>query len=257
MHAVGSDAEADELFERWLELRAQFGDRVDVLDLYELLAEARGVAPEELPHEDRRSLASRALEVIWPGFEQVAALRTSEHIEVVSYRAEWPARFDAWHDRLAGTLGDAAIRIDHIGSTSVPGLAAKPVIDIQVSVADLADERSYVPGCEAAGLELYTRDDVHRFLTVPSPAPRDVHVHVCYGASAFEHDHLLFRDYLRAHVADRNEYAAMKRQAAKRWAEDRLAYTYTKSGLILDLLDLATAWESATGWRVEDSAAAT
>jgi GrpB-like predicted nucleotidyltransferase (UPF0157 family) len=250
MHAVASGDETDELFERWRAMRARRGDHVDLHDLYDLVAEAHGVVPDDLDLEERRELAARALEVIWPGFEQVAPVRSGGRVEVVDYDASWPARFAALRDRLAATLGAVAQRIDHIGSTSVPGLDAKPIIDVQVSVADLADEAAYAPGCSAVGFELYSRDDVHRFFSVPSPAPRDAQVHVCGTGGAFEHDHLLFRDYLRAHDDERDAYAAMKRDAAARWTDDRMGYTFAKSDHILDLLARARDWAEATAWPV-------
>jgi GrpB-like predicted nucleotidyltransferase (UPF0157 family) len=83
----------------------------------------------------------------------------------------------------------------HVGSTSVPGLAAKPVVDIQVSVADLGDEDRYMPPCEAAGLQFRLRDDEHRYFQPPPGQPRDVHV--CQQGGKSERVHLLFRDYLR------------------------------------------------------------
>ena len=143
-----------------------------------------------------------------------------------------------------------ALRIEHVGSTSVPGLPAKPVIDIQVSVASLHDEDSYVPPCQAAGLQLRSRDDGHRFFRPPAGRPRDVHVHVCAAGSSWERGHLLFRDFLRADRAGQDAYAAMKLQTASRWRDDRMGYTEAKNDLILDLLDQAERWAAARGWTV-------
>jgi GrpB-like predicted nucleotidyltransferase (UPF0157 family) len=248
---VGS-TEEDDLFEIWRARREEVGERIDVLDLYELLAESRGVAPDELPIDERKEFAQRALAVIWPGFEQVAAKRPSLPIELVASDPAWPARFERCRQRLADELGDTAVRIEHIGSTSVRGLDAKPVIDIQVSVVGLANEDAYAPGCVRAGYELYSRDDEHRFFTDAPPTPIDTHVHVCEVGGAFERVHLLFRDYLRGHADARASYATMKRAAAKRWDTDRLAYTYEKSDFILDLVDRARIWADETDWHVGD-----
>jgi len=251
MHAVGSTE--DELFDAWRARREAEGDHVALHDLYDLVAESRGVAPEDLDLAERRELAARALEVIWPGFEQVAPVRPSGRIEVVDADPAWPSRFAALRDRLSHSLGDAALRIDHVGSTSVPGLDAKPIIDVQISVLDCADELAYAPAIITCGFELYSRDEEHRFFSVAPPAPRTAHVHVCSAGSSFEYDHLVFRDYLRSHPEACRAYASIKREAAAKWADDRLGYTYAKSDLILDLLEEAKAWALQTAWSVEDA----
>jgi GrpB-like predicted nucleotidyltransferase (UPF0157 family) len=87
-------------------------------------------------------------------------------------------RYQEWRDRLAGQLSGTALRIEHVGSTAVPGLPAKPTVDIQVSVADLDDESRYVPQIEQAGVQLRSRDALHRFLRPFTGQPRKVHVHV-------------------------------------------------------------------------------
>jgi GrpB-like predicted nucleotidyltransferase (UPF0157 family) len=150
-------------------------------------------------------------------------------------------------------LGSTALRIDHIGSTSVPGLAAKPIIDIQLSVDTLDEESDYAPGCVDAGFELYSRDEVHRFFHVPPPSPRVAQLHLCQFGGEFEHDHLLFRDYLRANPDERDAYAAMKREAARTWRDDRIGYTYAKGGFILERQERANVWASARSWTVAQS----
>jgi GrpB-like predicted nucleotidyltransferase (UPF0157 family) len=130
----------------------------------------------------------------------------------------------------------------------VPGLAAKPIVDIQVSVADMADEDRYVPPSEAAGLQLRFRDDEHRYFQPPPAAPGEVHVHVCQEGSEWERLHLLFRDYLRESASAREAYAAAKREASRLWADQAAAYTEAKSDVILDILDQAESWASAVGW---------
>ena len=135
-----------------------------------------------------------------------------------------------------------------MGSTSVPGLAAKPITDIQVSVADLGGEPSYVPPLQAIGLVLRSRDELHRFFRPPAGQPHEVHVHVCAAGGQWERDHLLFRDYLRAHPAACLRYAEAKRASVRRWSDDGWAYTEAKTGVILDVLEQAEDWAVATNW---------
>ena len=205
-----------------------------------------GRRPEELSAEERQRLAELALPVAFPSFEVVPESgRTLEPIEVVEYDAAWPTAFAEWRDRLVTALGSAAVRIEHVGSTSVAGLPAKPVIDIQVSIADLDDEASYVPQIEALGVQLRSRDRWHRYFRPFPGRPRDVHVHVCASGSDWEREHLLFRDYLRASPEARSAYAQAKREAAAIWADDGIAYTDAKKEIIMTLLEAAETWRTA------------
>jgi GrpB-like predicted nucleotidyltransferase (UPF0157 family) len=88
--------------------------------------------------------------------------RPDDPHEISEYDPAWAGRFADWRFRLAAALGAAATRIDHVGSTAVPGLAAKPVIDIMISVPDVRDEPSYLPACPSAGLILRMREEGHR-----------------------------------------------------------------------------------------------
>ena len=249
----GSAAEVagrGDLFTAWREMRQREGPRVSLIQLYDLVAEPRGLKPQELPLTERRELAARAAPLLWPGFQDSARLqrRAPEPVRVIPYAAAWPERFEAWRARLAGLLGPVACRIDHVGSTSVLGLPAKPIVDIQISVADMADEGRYLPPCEAAGLQLRFRDFEHRYFQPPPGQPRDVHVHVCQQGSDWERLHLLFRDYLRASARAREAYAAAKREAAGLWADQAAAYTEAKTDVVLGILDRAEVWADATGW---------
>jgi GrpB-like predicted nucleotidyltransferase (UPF0157 family) len=152
--------------------------------------------------------------------------------------------------RLKERLGAAALRIEHVGSTAVPGLPAKPIVDIQVSVADLTDESCYVAQIEAVGLRLRSRDVYHRYFRPPDEQVRDVHIHVCAAGSQWEREHLLFRDYLRSDVQARRSYADVKADAAHVWADDRIAYTDAKNEVILDLLEAAQEWAASVGWSI-------
>jgi GrpB-like predicted nucleotidyltransferase (UPF0157 family) len=239
----------DETFAAWCRLRESQGPRVSLLRLYEMVAEARGLSVGDLPLAERRILAERAIAMVFPGWHTLPGTgRPTEPIEIVPYDPGWATLFEAWRERLAGRLGPVADRIDHVGSTSVPGLAAKPIVDIQVSVADLEREDDYVPACEATGLQLHSRDREHRYFRPPAGWPREVHLHVCTSGGDWERLHLLFRDFLRVSPQSCEAYAAMKRQAARDWRDDRLGYTEAKNDLILDLLAEAERWAAAEGW---------
>lgn len=113
-------------------------------------------------------------------------------------------------------LGVSALRIEHIGSTAVPGLAAKPIVDLLVAVADPDDESVTVTALEAAGYELRVRELGHRMFRTPG---RDVHVHVWGHSDPEMTRHLMFRDRLRRSPADRDAYERLKRElAAREWA---------------------------------------
>jgi GrpB-like predicted nucleotidyltransferase (UPF0157 family) len=242
--AAGVDPSAEPQ-EAWRRMREAEGRRTTIIDLYELVARRRGLAGQQLPQAERVELARSVLPVIWPGFARTeGSERPDLSLEVVAYDPYWPGRYQRWRDRLAGQLAGTALRIEHVGSTAVPGLPAKPTIDVQVSVADLADESRYVAQIEQAGVQLRSRDVLHRFFRPFAGQPREVHVHVCQAGSGWEREHLLFRDYLRSHPVARDSYAKVKWEAAAVWSDDRIAYTEAKTGVILDLLDAAQAWAS-------------
>jgi GrpB-like predicted nucleotidyltransferase (UPF0157 family) len=152
--------------------------------------------------------------------------------------------------RLAKELGATAVRIDHVGSTAVPGLAAKPVIDVQVSVPDVEDEPSYVAAIERCGLALRYREKGHRYFRPPPGRRRTYQVHVCTAGSKWERDHLLFRDFLRAHADEARRYEAMKYDVAGHHRSDRIAYNDAKGPLIAEQLGRAEEWARETGWDI-------
>jgi len=229
--------------DEWRRLREAGGRRVTIIDLYELVGRPRGLAPHELPLAERRELAAAALPEAWSGFATTpGSERQPDPIEIGEYDPAWPDRYERWRAAIAEVLGEAALRIEHVGSTAVPGIPAKPVIDVQVSVADVERETDYVEQLESIGLQLRSRDDVHRFFRPFPDRPRDVHVHVCGSGSEWEREHLLFRDYLRAHPEARAEYAAAKHRAAELWADDRIAYTEAKTDTILGIMAAAERW---------------
>ena len=239
---IGVDPEGyADPFDVWLRLRAHNDPRVNVIDLYALVAHPRGLEAHELPIAERKQLCLRALPATVEGFEVVERSDRPElePVEIAPYDERWPQLFAAWHERLARALGATARRIEHVGSTAVPGLPAKPTIDIQITVDDLEDESRYVPPIEALGVQLRNRDLEHRFFRPFSGLPRDVHVHACAAGSEWERRHLLFRDYLRANAQARDAYTRTKLSAAARWTDDRIAYTEAKDDQIRELMAAA------------------
>ncbi|HKC20215.1 MAG TPA: GrpB family protein, partial [Candidatus Dormibacteraeota bacterium] len=187
-----------------------------------MVARPRGLRGHELPLKERTELSRRALYETASNFEVVSGSeRPLDPIELVPYDPEWTARYESWRKKLASALGPTAKRIDHFGSTSIPGLAAKPVIDVQVSVEDMAKEEMYVPQIEALGVQLRSRDDDHRFFRPFVGMPRDVHIHVCNLGSEWSRKDVLFAAFLRHDAAARQEYLRGKELAAARWADDR------------------------------------
>ncbi len=226
---VGDPAEV------WRRLFERFGRRTTLVDRYELEAHRRGIEVAQLDPELRSRLAVEVLAVQYPGIE-ILGPTSRTPIEVVPYDEEWPGTFDLWHRRLASALGPAAIRIEHVGSTAVPGLAAKPIVDIQVSVADIDDEASYVPAIESTGVPLRSRDDKHRYFRPPSDQPRVVQIHVCDAGGTWERDHRVPRPP-RTHPEVAAGYGRLKMELATQWKDDRYAYTDAKTAFILDVLE--------------------
>jgi GrpB-like predicted nucleotidyltransferase (UPF0157 family) len=139
-------------------------------------------------------------------------------IALVESDPEWPALFIREEARIRATLGDRVVRLEHTGSTSVPGLAAKPIIDITMTVADVTDEAAYVPDLEAAGYRLVIREHEpdwydHRVFKGPDT---NVNLHT-FSAGCIELERMVgFRDWLRTHDDDRNLYEATKRDLVTR-----------------------------------------
>lgn len=156
-------------------------------------------------------------------------------IYLVDYDQSWPAQFEAHQTTIRAALGAVALAIHHIGSTSVPGLAAKSVIDIMLVVANSADEPSYVPALEAAGYVLRIREpefDEHRMLWTPE---QDMHLHIWSQGSEEISRHLKFRDRLRQNKADRQLYEDVKRGLVAQKLTDRNDYTQGKNEIIADI----------------------
>ncbi|GAA0953613.1 GrpB family protein [Nonomuraea longicatena] len=171
-------------------------------------------------------------------------------IELVDYDPIWQLEFAAIGKALRGALGDGALRVDHIGSTSVPGLVAKPTIDIQISVRSLEPLDAYKAPLEQ--LDLVHRADnpelTKRYFR-ESPGSRRTHIHVRELGSFSQQLPLLFRDYLRAHPATAAEFAQIKRQCARQFRDDRQGYVSAKEPFVWDIVRRADTWAQSLGWR--------
>jgi GrpB-like predicted nucleotidyltransferase (UPF0157 family) len=150
-------------------------------------------------------------------------------VRLVAYDPGWPARFESERVRIGTALGPLVRRIEHIGSTAVPGLAAKPIIDALVEVDDPDAEERYAPLLESAGYLLRVREVRHRMFRTPAS---DVHVHIWPPGSAESVDYLLLRDWLREHADDRLKYEEAKRALAGRQWLDMNYYAEAKSPVI-------------------------
>jgi len=135
-------------------------------------------------------------------------------IQIVNYDESWPSKFEEHSKRIKIALGAVAVDVEHIGSTSVPGLAAKPIIDILLIVKDSGDESKYLKEMEAAGYHLRVREpDFHEHRMFRT-ANKDVHIHVLSHGSSEIDRYLVFRNHLRINYHDRNLYETTKRELA-------------------------------------------
>jgi GrpB-like predicted nucleotidyltransferase (UPF0157 family) len=165
-------------------------------------------------------------------------------VRIVEYDPAWAASAAAEIARIGGALGETAVRIDHVGSTAVPGLAAKPIVDLQVSVAATRPLSIYVEPLEGLAY-LFAPDpdspDFH-FFGLPAERPRTHHLHVCAAGSEHERRHLALRDYLRAHPEEAESYAALKYELVSEHPADRLAYIEGKAAYVAALEARALGW---------------
>jgi GrpB-like predicted nucleotidyltransferase (UPF0157 family) len=156
------------------------------------------------------------------------ALRVGLH----EYDERWPEIFEQHRRRITDALSPASVGIEHIGSTSVPGLAAKPIVDIVVAVADITAEEDYLDALLAAGYALRVREPGHRMVRTPE---RDIHVHIYERGNAAIDEYLLLRNHLRSNAADRALYESTKRALMSRQWNDMNAYADAKTDVILEI----------------------
>ena len=172
-----------------------------------------------------------------------------DRIAVVPYDPEWPALFRQLGAALRGVLGDTALRIDHIGSTSIPGLAAKPIIDIQISVAGFDPLEAFRVPIESLGFIFRASNpDLTKRYFRETPGERRTHIHVRRAGSWPEQFALLFRDYMRTHDEDAKRYAEIKYHLAQQYGEDRHGYTDAKGPFIWEIMIKADRWNQSIGW---------
>ena len=153
-------------------------------------------------------------------------------VRVVPYDPEWPRLFDAEALRLREALAPLAIVLEHTGSTSVPGLAAKPVLDMLAGVPSDAPIEPYIAALVAAGYVHRGEQGVPGREFFRRGDPRSYHIHLTRIGSAFWYEHIIFRDYLRTHADARDDYARLKRALADRFPTDRGAYIDGKASFI-------------------------
>jgi len=159
--------------------------------------------------------------------------REKREIVIVAYDPDWPVRYELEREKVSRALGASAVRIEHMGSTAVPGLAAKPIIDVLVAVAALHDEAAIVTPLEGAGYHLRVREPAHLMFRTPE---RDVHVHLWGDSDPELTRHLAFRDQLRRSPTDRDAYVSLKRELAARDWDSMDEYADAKGELVTAIL---------------------
>lgn len=172
--------------------------------------------------------------------QRVAVRKFKPPIEIVPPKASWPSTFTIFKDRIIAALGDKAVAVHHYGSTSIPDLPAKDVIDIDLVVADNTDEASYVAPLEAAGFHFLTREPhwhEHRFFCAYEPQLANLHV---WSPECPEVErHRIFREWLLKNDEDRALYATIKEEAARQTRETgglTMDYNKRKEDVIREIL---------------------
>ncbi len=160
-------------------------------------------------------------------------------VKLNKYNPKWPQLFQQEKRLLQKTLGDKIIAIEHIGSTAVPGLPAKPLIDINIAVASLSDTaiKKFITPLQSLGYTYMHRFPGRRFFAKGPESKRTHHLNLVKANSQTGwHNHLLFRDYLRSHKSARDEYATLKIRLAKQFPTDRASYTQGKEKIIQKII---------------------
>jgi GrpB-like predicted nucleotidyltransferase (UPF0157 family) len=187
---------------------------------------------------DKRSKEERLRKVTIGEPQQI-----NSSIQIVEYDPAWPALFEKEATRIRSALGDRVLSIEHVGSTSVRGLAAKPKIDILLVVINSSDEAAYVPALEAAGYVLRIREPdwyEHRLFKGPDT---DINLH-CFSDGCPEIKRMLtFRDWLRSNEGDRLLYERAKRELAAQTWKYVQDYADAKTAIVEGILERATTWE--------------
>lgn len=163
-----------------------------------------------------------------------------EPVIIEDYDPRWPERFETLHARIGGALGPLAAAIEHVGSTAVPGLASKPIIDIDVLLQSRTDVQSAIERLAAIGYAYQGDLGIAGRGAFRAPASEfRHHLYVCPSNSQVYRQHLAFRDYLRIHPEDVCAYGLLKRSLASRYGSDRDGYTQAKTEFIEAILKRA------------------
>jgi putative glutamine amidotransferase len=205
-------------------------------------------------HPEDTAAEDPAQQELFDGFVNLARVHGASAIDgrhagrydeygIAEYDPAWPEKFEAEATRIGDALGDVAVRIEHVGSTSVPGLASKPIVDIQLSVDSLVPRAPYARPLVALGY----RHGID--LTIPEreyfkgdvDGVRSFHVHVCEAGTEWERVHLAFRDWLREHPDEASAYADLKRRLVAEHPNDRFGYTEAKGEFIRGAVERALA----------------
>jgi GrpB-like predicted nucleotidyltransferase (UPF0157 family) len=158
-------------------------------------------------------------------------------IQVVDYNAEWPHQFGELRERIWPSVRDIALAVEHVGSTSVPGLAAKPVIDLDVVIPSRNEISSIVTRLDALGYRHLGNLGIEDREVFSTPENRPAHnLYVCPRDSVALRNHITFRDYLRVHPSDAMAYSMLKKQLAASFAHDIDSYVHGKTDFILACL---------------------
>jgi GrpB-like predicted nucleotidyltransferase (UPF0157 family) len=165
-------------------------------------------------------------------------------VRIVDYDSAWPVMAEQELRRIEDAVGDLAVRLEHVGSTAVPGLAAKPIIDLQLSVTAMEPRALYVAPLERLGYLFAPAPESpdHHFFAKPPERPRTHHLHVCRAGGEHELRHVAVRDFLRSHPDEAASYAALKREVVARQPQDRLAYIDGKDEYVTALEQRAVTW---------------
>ncbi|MBS2963636.1 GrpB family protein [Actinocrinis puniceicyclus] len=166
-------------------------------------------------------------------------------VEIKPYDRVWSERFAVCAELVRAALGGYAVRVDHIGSTAVPGLLGRPHLDIQVSVAEPEAEEEYRAALEDLGFALWVREADRRVFVAPQGAlsvraPKcEVHIYVCRSGGVLEYDQLLLVQYLASHPERRDQYADLKRRLARQCRNDPEAYAEGKRAFLRETVRMA------------------
>ena len=157
-------------------------------------------------------------------------------VVIVEYDPQWPTLYEEEKERILAVVGRVIVAVEHIGSTAVPGLGAKPIIDIMAAVPHLADAEQCIEPLETIGYEYVPEyNDIipeRRYFHKGPPEGRTHHLHIVELTSEFWERHLLFRDFLRTHPEEAQQYDLLKKELAVRFRSNREAYTDAKTSFI-------------------------